>query len=87
MLYKLAVGAGARIDLHTAVESIRQGDPGPSVVLAGGEVITADIVIGADGVRSCVRDAIDVAQPKPFQADECKLNANQTGATQTLKKF
>ncbi|CAI7641997.1 unnamed protein product [Penicillium viridicatum] len=45
----------------------------PELVMIGlsnGSCITADIVIGADGVRSCVRDAIDVAQPKPFQADE-----------------
>lgn len=69
------------------VLSVEESPELVTIGLSNGSCITADIVIGADGVRSCVRDAIDVAQPKPFQADECKLNASQTRATQTLKKF
>lgn len=58
MLYKLAFGAGARIDFHTGVESVRPGDPSPSVVLASGEVVTADVVIGADGSNGVTRSVI-----------------------------
>lgn len=36
-----------------------------SVVLAGGERLTADVVIGADGIRSAVRAAVDPDAPAP----------------------
>ncbi|KAI0730565.1 FAD/NAD(P)-binding domain-containing protein [Earliella scabrosa] len=60
LLHTLAVGAGARIDLNTEVVSISQGtssSPNPSVTLANGEVLSADLLIGADGTKSMVRDA------------------------------
>lgn len=41
--------------------------PNPSVTLASGEVLYADILIGADGSKSLVRDVVleeeDAAQP------------------------
>ncbi|KAI0741981.1 FAD/NAD(P)-binding domain-containing protein [Daedaleopsis nitida] len=61
LLYKLAMGAGARIDLHAEVTSIQQGTdsiPNPSVSLANGEVLTSDIIIGADGSKSMVREVV-----------------------------
>ena len=61
MLYKLAPEAGARIDFNTEVTSIQQGSdaiPNPSVTLANGDVLTADILIGADGYKSLVRDIV-----------------------------
>ena len=36
---------------------------GATVTLAGSERLTADLVVGADGVRSQVRQAIDPAAP------------------------
>ncbi len=61
LLYKLATGAGATVDLHTEAISIQQGSdsiPNPSVSLANGEVLTADIIIGADGSNSLVREVV-----------------------------
>ncbi|KAI0332765.1 FAD/NAD-P-binding domain-containing protein [Cubamyces sp. BRFM 1775] len=70
MLYRLATEAGAQIDFHTEVTSIQQGTdrfPNPSVTLANGDVLTADMIIGADGYRSKVREVVleeeDVAKP------------------------
>ncbi|KAI0761793.1 FAD/NAD(P)-binding domain-containing protein [Trametes elegans] len=70
ILYKLATEAGARVDFHTEVVAIQQGSdsmPNPSVTLANGEVLTADMLIGADGSRSIVREVVleeeDVVKP------------------------
>lgn len=40
--------------------------PRPSVTLDGGEVLTADLVIGADGLHSVLRGAVEGAQSAPF---------------------
>ena len=61
LLHKLATDAGARVRLNSKVASIRQGTsraPRPTVKLATGEVLTADILIGADGYKSIVRDVV-----------------------------
>ncbi|KAL7280606.1 hypothetical protein ACG7TL_005543 [Trametes sanguinea] len=70
MLYKLATEAGARVDFHTEVTAIQPGSdsiPNPSVTLANGDVLTADMVVGADGYRSLVREVVleeeDMAKP------------------------
>ncbi|KAI0676017.1 FAD/NAD-P-binding domain-containing protein [Trametes maxima] len=70
ILYKLATEAGAQVDFHTEVVSIQQGTdeiPNPSVTLANGDVLTADMLIGADGYASMVREIVleeeDVAKP------------------------
>jgi 2-polyprenyl-6-methoxyphenol hydroxylase-like FAD-dependent oxidoreductase len=50
--------------LGVAVERVDVTDPrSPVVVLADGESLAADLVIGADGVRSVVRSAIHDATP------------------------
>ena len=61
LLYKLATDAGAKVHFNSEVTSIHQGSdavPNPSVSLASGEVFTADILIGADGSRSMVREVV-----------------------------
>ncbi len=61
MLRKLAVDAGAVIRLDTEVKTVRPGseeDPRPSAVLSTGEVMSADILVGADGSSSIVRDVV-----------------------------
>ncbi|KAI0630781.1 FAD/NAD-P-binding domain-containing protein [Trametes polyzona] len=61
VLYTLATDAGATVDLHTEVTAIQQGSdeiPNPSVTLANGDVLTADMIIGADGYRSIVREVV-----------------------------
>ncbi|KAI0741980.1 FAD/NAD(P)-binding domain-containing protein [Daedaleopsis nitida] len=70
LLYKLAVEAGAKIRVHSKVQSIHPGTTRasrPRVVLEDGEVLEADIVIGADGNKSTVREVVlgekDQARP------------------------
>ncbi|KAI8985783.1 FAD/NAD-P-binding domain-containing protein [Trametes punicea] len=70
MLYNLATGAGARVDFHTEVTAVHPGSdsvPNPSVTLANGDVLTADMIVGADGYRSLVREVVldeeDMAKP------------------------
>ena len=61
MIYKLAVEAGATVHFNTEVTSIHQGSdeiPNPSVTLVNGDVLTADVLIGADGYKSRVRDIV-----------------------------
>lgn len=56
MLYDLAVDSGVTIQFDAQVVDI---DPNtPSVRLRNGETLRADVLIGADGYQSRVRDAI-----------------------------
>ncbi|TFK90818.1 FAD/NAD(P)-binding domain-containing protein [Polyporus arcularius HHB13444] len=70
LLHRLATGAGAKVLLNSKVTSIRQGtrrSSRPKVTLANGDVLIADILIGADGYKSIVRDVVlgeeDCAKP------------------------
>lgn len=70
LLYKLATGAGARVDLNAAVAAIHPGtdaQPNPKVVLTSGEILYANIIIGADGSQSMVREVVlgEPDRPKP----------------------
>jgi salicylate hydroxylase len=69
IVHDLAVSAGARVDFGTVVAQVSPGSPRPSVTLAGGEIITADVVIGADGPRSLVRPVV-VGEQEPQPAPE-----------------
>ncbi|KAI0692644.1 FAD/NAD(P)-binding domain-containing protein [Cytidiella melzeri] len=67
MVHRLAVASGAKVDFGATVVEVTPGEPRPSVTLASGEVITADIVIGADGPRSLVRKVVlgEEDDPRP----------------------
>lgn len=56
MLHRAAVSAGARITYNAPVAKVH-ADP-PRVELQDGTILKADMVIGADGPRSTVREAI-----------------------------
>ncbi|KAI0092755.1 hypothetical protein BDY19DRAFT_925962 [Irpex rosettiformis] len=58
LVHQLAAEAGAQIEFGATVVKVSPGDPKPSVTVAGGEVITADVIIGADGPRSLVREIV-----------------------------
>lgn len=60
MLYKLATSVGAKFIYDTTVTtvSIDEDSAMAHALLANGEVLEADIIIGADGYRSVVRDVI-----------------------------
>lgn len=67
LVHRIATAAGAKLRYGANVVKVTPGDPRPSVMLSTGEVLTADIVIGADGPRSFVRrttfDYEDDAKP------------------------
>jgi salicylate hydroxylase len=58
LLHDLAVSAGAEITFGATVSAVTPGEPKPSITLATGEVHEADIVIGADGPNSFVREIV-----------------------------
>lgn len=55
------------------VVSANESSDGVELALSDGHSITADLVIGADGVRSCIREAIDMSRTEwHSEANECK---------------
>lgn len=60
MLYKLATTAGANVIYDTVVTTVSLGEDldVARALLANGDVLEADIIIGADGYTSVVRDVI-----------------------------
>lgn len=55
------------------VASIEESDDYVTVTTIDGLSLTADIVVGADGVRSTVRIQIDSNLPEALTADDCEL--------------
>ncbi len=64
LLVEAAVAAGAELRLGATVASVEDGEPA-GAVLADGTRLTGDVVVGADGVWSRVRRAIDPQAPAP----------------------
>ncbi len=65
-LQRLSVAASADVPtrLGTSIESLGVGDDGVSVVLSDGSTKTYDLVVGADGIGSTVRQlAVDPTPP------------------------
>lgn len=59
MLYKLATSTGATVTFDTSVTTVSTDESDiPHALLANGEVLKADVIIGADGSNSAVRDAV-----------------------------
>ena len=79
MLLHLARAApGVRIRLNAGVRDI-QPDPtvtgGPSVTLASGKVLYADVIIGADGVKSTVQKAVTGLDDAPLPTGDAAYRA------------
>lgn len=51
--------------LNSRVVSISPDPPAPHVVLASGEVVRGDMIIGADGVRSTIRTCLAQGPDEP----------------------
>ena len=62
VLEKRAIEAGARIVRDAEVTALRQ-DPEGVALTVGGAVIRSDYAVGADGIRSVVRDALGLPFP------------------------
>ncbi|KAH6716333.1 hypothetical protein BKA61DRAFT_515910 [Leptodontidium sp. MPI-SDFR-AT-0119] len=66
LLYDAAIDLGVQVHLSSRIKHLDENTP--SVTLTTGEVITGDIIVGADGIKSAVRSAIlgdDDVQPVP----------------------
>lgn len=68
----------ASVRTGTRVLSLEETSQNVVVELSDGSYITAGLVIGADGVRSCVREAIDRATTRNHghlgRSDDCMLS-------------
>ena len=81
LLHTLALQSGANVDFDVSVEAVIPGDPKPTVKLSTGEMLTADIVIGADGVGSKVRHVVldqeDETKPSGYTMFNAMLPASE----------
>ncbi len=66
ILLEAAITAGATIDTDTTVEGYETDDHSVRLHLSGGRVSEADLLIGADGLRSKVREAMLGAEDPDF---------------------
>ncbi len=66
VLLEGAMAAGVKIRVDSEVVS---ADPAGFITLSDGTTVTADLVIGADGVRSNVRDSIGFEQERTTSRD------------------
>ncbi|KAI8724227.1 FAD-binding-3 domain-containing protein [Fusarium sp. LHS14.1] len=73
LLFDAAKELGVDIRLGCYVESVNVDDP--SVKLASGETLAADLVVGADGIRSKTREALLGRIVEPNPAANCSYRA------------
>lgn len=74
-----AVEVGVRIRYSTAFEHLEQHEAGVLVTLEGGETVTADVVVGADGVRSKVRAHVLDGELQPRYIGQSAYRQNMPG--------
>ncbi|KAI0691115.1 FAD/NAD(P)-binding domain-containing protein [Cytidiella melzeri] len=65
LLHRLALSAGAQVEFGVTVTEVCPGVSNPFVTLSTGEVIFADVIIGADGRDSFVRKVVDEEEDEP----------------------
>src|SRR5271168_1836476 len=76
VLYDAAKEAGATILLGSPIESVDEGgEGGPSVVLKDGRQFKADVVVGADGIRSKTRKSILKENIEAVNSRNCAYRA------------
>lgn len=63
ILVEAVQAAGARLHVGRKVEAVTPVTGGAQLTLEGGETFTADLLIGADGVKSVVRTLFETAAP------------------------
>ena len=74
LLYDAAISQGAKVFLGSPVASVDTSVP--SVTLVTGETLKADVVVGADGIRSKTRAAILLdGNPSPNASSNCSYRA------------
>lgn len=105
MLYTRAVSAGAEITFDSAIAAISPPSPAgphpshssasalgpqPSVTLASGDVVHADLIIGADGAQSLLRSVVDEQCPGAYTGTTMYtgvVNAARAAADQHLREI
>ncbi|MGI5221107.1 FAD-dependent oxidoreductase [Nocardia sp. CA-290969] len=65
VLHERAVAAGVPIEYGKRLVAAESGAEGVTARFADGSTATADVLVGADGIRSTVRRLIDPAAPGP----------------------
>jgi FAD-dependent urate hydroxylase len=76
-----AVSRGIRVETGRRLLGAEQDASGVTAHFADGTSATADILIGADGIRSTVRGMIDPAAPKPRYTGLLGFGARPTAST------
>ncbi|KDQ55785.1 hypothetical protein JAAARDRAFT_37206 [Jaapia argillacea MUCL 33604] len=74
LLFDLAV---PHINLHLSsrVDSINPSLPSPSITLSTGQVIPTDLIIGADGVKSMIREVVVGGPDRPVATGDAAYRA------------
>ncbi|KPI34546.1 3-hydroxybenzoate 6-hydroxylase [Cyphellophora attinorum] len=62
VLYEAALERGVKVRVGCPVVSV--DETVPSVTIKGGEVVKADLIVGVDGTKSVVRDAINTPEQR-----------------------
>ncbi|MFK0297013.1 FAD-dependent monooxygenase [Streptomyces sp. NPDC090442] len=65
---------GATVEFGVEVTGVRQDADHVSVTLSDGRIVSADYLVGADGLNSSVRDALGVATTGPGEIGDATLN-------------
>ncbi|CAE6338712.1 unnamed protein product [Rhizoctonia solani] len=73
MLYELVEQAGVTVRLGSTVKSINPS--APSVTLFNGETIHCDLIVGADGVKSMIREVVVGGPDKPRPTGDAAYRA------------
>ncbi|MFG2822685.1 FAD-dependent oxidoreductase [Kitasatospora sp. NPDC048365] len=80
-LHDLAAAAGIQVRYGRRLVDVEEGPTGIRAVFADGSVSAeADVLIGADGIRSTVRRLIDPAAPRPRYSGLLGFGARVEGA-------
>jgi salicylate hydroxylase len=66
VLYQAALESGARVNLNQEVSAYQQNEQGVTLLLANGEQISADVLIGAEGIRSNIQASMFGQQSADF---------------------
>ncbi|EAU90304.2 hypothetical protein CC1G_12057 [Coprinopsis cinerea okayama7 len=76
MLYNLAASKGVKITFNTTITSVQfdASKQRPFVTLGSGSVVYADMVIGADGLKSIVREVVTGEQDAPNDSGMCYVS-------------
>jgi len=79
-LHEEAVRRGIRIEYGKRLAGVREEAGSVTALFADGTAATADLLVGADGIRSAVRELIDPHAPAPQYAGLISFGAAVSGA-------